>query len=332
MSAVLVSFPDPLSGGVTAIENALDTMPIGGWAGLEASLVRELATRMMRAEARLKAHQLAAARVSEASGLAKESGATSTAALLAGAFGGDRREAESMVHRGKALETTPTTEEALAGGQIGAKQAGIIADAVNDLPDDVTPAQKQACEKALLDDAPKYNLKDLRSRSRRITDQFKPAPEVDQDENNSLEDEERKAWRRSEFWMNANGDGTTSGGFRLPDAQAEMLDAAIKAICAPKRDHLRDHPGAKTKTQNPGGAGKDTDTSGHAFYDRELDWRTRMGVGFAALCSRLPGHLLPGRSGLGATLMVRLDYDTLANGVKAATLSTGTRISASQAH
>ncbi|WP_396044261.1 DUF222 domain-containing protein [Aeromicrobium sp. UC242_57] len=337
MSAVLASlpdqFPDPLSGGVTAIENALDTMPVGGWAGLEAGLVRELATRMMRAEARLKAHQLAAARVLEASGLAKESGATSTAALLASAFGGDRREAESMVHRGKALETTPTTEEALADGQIGAKQAGIIADAVNDLPDDVTPAQKQACEKALLDDAPKYNLKDLRSRSRRITDQFKPAPEVDQDENTNLEDEEKKAWRRSEFWMNANGDGTTSGGFRLPDAQAEMLDAAIKAICAPKRDHLRDHPGAKTEPADAKATDgeKTSDTAGHAFYDRELDWRTRMGVGFAELCSRLPGHLLPGRSGLGATLMVRLDYDTLLHGVKAATLSTGTRISASQA-
>lgn len=56
-----------------------------------------------------------------------------------------------------------------------------------------------------------------------------------------------------------------------------------------------------------------------------------MDMGFAELCSHLPGHLLPGRSGLGATLLVRLDLDTLINGVKAATLSTGTRISASQA-
>ncbi|WP_456697122.1 hypothetical protein [Aeromicrobium sp. P5_D10] len=45
----------------------------------------------------------------------------------------------------------------------------------------------------------------------------------------------------------------------------------------------------------------------------------------------MPGHLLPGRSGLGATLMVRLDLDTLIRGIKAATLSTGTRISAAQA-
>jgi hypothetical protein len=52
---------------------------------------------------------------------------------------------------------------------------------------------------------------------------------------------------------------------------------------------------------------------------------------FAEVCSRLPGLLLPGRSGLGATLLVKLDLDTLIRGIKAATLSSGTRISASQA-
>lgn len=329
MSAALDVLPHPLPVGVASIEHALDGMPVGGWDGLEPQLVRELATRMMRAEARLKAHQLAAARALEASGIAKQSGATSTGAMLAGSFGGDRRAAESMVHRGKALAGAPTTQDALAAGEIGDAQAGIIAAAVNDLPDDTTDEQKQSCEKSLIDDAAKYSLKDLRSRSKRATDRFKPEPEAAKDEDKNVEAEEKRAWSTSEFWMKANGDGTTSGGFKLPDAQADMLDAAIKAICAPKRDHLRDHPGTK-----PDGGTPDATSdghSGHSFYDRELEWRTRMGVGFAELCSRLPGHLLPGRSGLGATLMVRLDLDTLINGVKAATLSTGTRISASQA-
>lgn len=321
VSAVL-ELPHPLPGDVAALESVLDQMPIGGWAGLEPALVRSLAERLMRVEARVKAHQLAAARALEASGLAKQSGATSTGAMLAGAFGGDRRAAESMVHQGQALEDAPATEEALAAGEIGAAQAGIIAGAVGDLPNDTTPEQKKACEETLVGDAGKYSLKDLRSRSKRITDQFKPKPDVDATENSNLEDEEKAAWKKSEFWMRANGDGTSTGGFRLPQAQADMLEAAIKSICAPKRDHLRDHPGAR-----PAGP---TDSTGHAFYDRELDFRTRMGAGFAELCSHLPGHLLPGRSGLGATLIVHLDYATLVDGVKAATLSTGTRLSAAQ--
>lgn len=336
MSAVL-ELPHPLPGGVAALESVLDQMPIGGWTGLEPALVRSLAERLMRIEARVKAHQLAAARALEASGLAKQSGATSTGAMLAGAFGGDRRAAESMVHQGQALEDAPATEEALAAGEIGAAQAGIIAGAVGDLPAGTTPEQKKACEEALVGDAGKYSLKDLRSRSKRITDQYKPKPQVDATENDNLEDEEKAAWKKAEFWMRSNGDGTSSGGFRLPEAQADMLEAAIKSICAPKRDHLRDHPGARPAGSGSGGSGAGGsgsgtgDSTGHSFYDRELDFRTRMGAGFAELCSHLPGHLLPGRSGLGATLMVHLDYDTLVDGVKAATLSTGTRLSAAQA-
>ena len=221
MSAVLASLPDPLSGGVAAIEDGLDRMPIAAWAGLEPELVRGLAERLMRAEARVKAHQLAAARALEASGLARKSGATSTGAMLAGSFGGDRRSADAMVKQGQALEDAPSTEEALAAGEIGEKQAGIIAGAIGDLPDGTAEEQRKACEEALIGDAPKYNLKDLKSRSKRITDRFKPEPEVDRDENENLEAQEKRAWKASEFWMKPNGDGTTSGGFKLPDAQAE---------------------------------------------------------------------------------------------------------------
>ncbi|MCL3819050.1 HNH endonuclease signature motif containing protein [Aeromicrobium wangtongii] len=324
MSALLEQLPHPLTDGVTALEDALDRMPVDGWRGLEPDVLRSAAERLMRIEARVKAHLLAATRALEDTGAAKDAGATSTGALLAGAFGGDRRAADAMVHRGKRLEAAPATEQALAGGKIGAAQADIIAGAIKDLPDDTTAEQKQACEDTLIGDAARYSLKDLRSRARRITDQFKPEPEVDQTENDTLQDQEKKAWGASEFWMRSNGNGTTTGGFTLPDAQADMLMAAIKAVSAPRRDHLRDHPGAAGQSPEDG-------ETGSSFYDRELAYRTRLGMGFAEVCSRLPGHLLPGRTGLGATLLVHLDLATLVDGVKAATLSSGTRISASQA-
>lgn len=148
----------------------------------------------------------------------------------------------------------------------------------------------------------------------RITDQFKPTPDVDQIENQTLREREKTAWKRSEFWLVNDGDGTVRGGFRMPEAQGDMLLAAIQKISAPRRDHLRDHPAADD-----------------SVYDRDLQHRTRLGMGFAELAGHLPTDKLPGRGGLGATLMVRFDHETLIRGIKPATLSTGTRISAGQA-
>lgn len=314
MSALLESLPHPLVCGVGAIKGALDAMPTGAWRGLDPATIAQLSEELLRIEARVKAQQVAAARALDASGFAKASGATSTGAMLAGSFGGDRRAADGMVKMGKALESAARTEEALARGEIGASQAAIIANAVADLPADTTGEQRQRCEDRLIADAGTYTLSDLRSRSMRITDQHKSRPEVDEIENATLEQREKSAWRRAEFWMVNDGDGTSRGAFRIPEAQADMLLAAVRAISAPKRDHLHnDTPAAES------------------YYDRDLDYRHRLGMGFAELCGHLPGDKLPGKGGLGATLMVRFDYDTLVRGVKAATLSTGTRISAGQA-
>jgi hypothetical protein len=331
MSAEVVEeLPHPLLDGVAALERALDGMPVDGWAGLEAGVLRSSAERLMQVEARVMAQLMAVTRALDATGAAQDAGASSTGALLAGSFGGDKRAGDAMVHRAKRLAGARGAEAALAKGEIGAAQADVIAGAIADLPAGTTDEQRQACEDTLIGDAAKYSLKDLKSRSKRVTDQFKPEPEVDEIENGDLETQEKAAWAKSEFWTRPNGDGTTTGGFRLPDAQADMLEAAIKAVSAPKRDHLRDHPGAAPHDGRAQSANETGDT-GSSVYDRELEYRTRLGMGFAEVCSRLPGHLLPGRSGLGATLMVHLDLRTLVDGIKAATLSTGTRLSASQA-
>jgi hypothetical protein len=313
----VVSLPHPLLSGVAALEDALGTMPVDGWAGLEPALVPPLLERMMRVGARLQAHQMAAARVVDKAGVAKQRGATSTGALLAGGFGGDRRAGDRMVRAAKALETATQTEDALAEGRITSDQAKVIADAVNDLPADTTPEEKQACEDTLIGDAGTYSLKDLRSRAARITDQFKPADEVDDDENEKLERREKAAWGSAEFSMWDNRDGTHSGRFRVPSAHAEMLEAAVNGISAPRRDHLHDHPGAVTD-------------EGESVYDRDLDRRHRLGMGFAELCGHLPTDRLPSGGGVGLSLVARFDYDTLVKGVRPATLSTGTRMTAGE--
>ncbi len=190
-----------------------------------------------------------------------------------------------MVRMGRTLESAPQTENAFAGGRIDTNQAAVIASAVAALPPETTSQQNQACEDTLIGDADRFTLKDLRRRAERITDQFKPRDEVDQIENAALEHREREAWRRSEFWMVDNRDGTHRGGFVMPDAQADMLRNAIEAISAPRRDHLHDHEATES------------------YYDRDLDHRHRLGMGFAELCGHLPTDELPGKGGLGATLL-----------------------------
>ena len=99
--APVASLPHPLVGAVEQIECALDRMPVGGWSGLKPVEVRGLVERLMRVEARVKAQQVAGSRVLDASGLAKASGASSTGAMLAGSFGGDRRSGDHLVSHGQ---------------------------------------------------------------------------------------------------------------------------------------------------------------------------------------------------------------------------------------
>ncbi len=270
---------------------------------------------LARVQARLSAQQAAAVRRVDESGLARKSGATSTGSMLAGSFGGDRAAGDRLVRSAKALRSATRTEDALSRGEISSPQADVIASAIGSLPDETTPEQRQACEDTLIGDASKFTIKDLRRRALRVTDAFKPKAEADADENAALVSRERAAWARSEFWMVDNRDGTMRGGFTIPEAAGDMLLSAIQGISAPRRDHLHDHPGSEDES----------------VYDRDLDHRRRLGMGFAELCGHLPTDRLPSGGGVGATLMVRLDYDSLIEGLAPATLSTGTRISAGQA-
>jgi len=303
------ALPNPLTAGVQAIEAALSSMSIESWDGLDETVLKEMAERLMRVEARVRAHSAAVIRVIEESGLAKRSGASSTGALLAGSFGGDRAAGERLVRTGQLLAQAGRVEQALADGHVSERQAKAIAGAISTLPGDVTDMQKQQCQDALIHDAQDLTAKDLERRALRVTDVFKTPDQADADENATLQERERRAWAKSSFEIWDNRDGTHSGRFTLPEAQADMLRTAVNAISAPRRDHLHHRP---TEIDQPAGA-------------------DRLGRGFAELASHLPTEGLPQGGATGATLVVRFDYQTLVHGIKPATLSTGTRISAGQA-
>ncbi len=303
MTAQPVALPHPLGTGVQLLERALDAMPIGGWDGLDDELVKDLATRLMRVESRVKVHQAAATRVLDESGLARRSGASSTGALLAKEFGGDRAAGDRSVRTGRALQGAHRVEQAMADGEITERQARTIADATRDL--DVSSEVKDQCEAQLIADSKTLTAKDLQRRADRVTDVFREPADVDADENERLEERENRAWNDASFRMWDNRNGTHSGDFTVPEGQADALRATLEAVSAPRREHLHEHP-----------------VPDHAASPN------RLGRAFAEMIGRLDASTIMNG---GPTVVVRLDLDTLLGGLAAATLSSGTRISAGEA-
>ena len=112
----------PNTAGVAGVHAALDAMSTEAWAGLEPGEVRRLAAEIARAQSRLTAHAMAAARTLDRSNAARVAGATSTGDLLAKDFGGDRRAGDRLVRRAERLESATQTEAALAAGKVTADQ------------------------------------------------------------------------------------------------------------------------------------------------------------------------------------------------------------------
>ena len=295
---------------VVDLHALLDSMSLDAYDDMAGSECAALATSLMRASARVKAHELAATLRVKTSGEARRQGASSTGSLLAGGFGGDRKAADRTVKQAEKLAAASQTQQALAKGSISAKQAELITRTLENLPDTVTDVQREACETQLLCDAPTMDLKALSRRADRIADVFAP-DEVDEIENDTVEAREKKAWKKTTFWMVDQKDGTAKGGFVIPEAQADMLRTALEAISAPQ----------VMKTENP----DDAVLEHRPSYGQKLGWA------FCTLIETIPADKLPDTAGVGAIITVNLDHQTLIDQIKTATLSTGTKISAGQA-
>lgn len=313
VAALPVPSPAELERGVAVLEGGLDAMSVAQWATTDPALVRRLCTRLSRVRARIEAHQVAAARALEACGAAKAAGASSTGALLGADFGGDRRTGDELVRTGKVLTKAKATatERALADGEISQGQAAAIAGALTRLPAETTDAQRQACEAELLGDAGSLSLTDLRRRGDRISDTFAPQEHVGRTEDEIVAARERSAWARTELRMRDNADGTFSGRFTIPEAQATLLQGMLDAQAAPRRHHL-------------GADGRDLDQV------ESLTYAQRMGRAFCALIEHVPPQGYPASGGTPLTLTVSIGYDWLLKTVGCGTLDGSVRVSAGQ--
>jgi hypothetical protein len=291
------------------VAEALAAVPLAAYGELDPAQQLAACEQLARLEARIKAHQLAAARAADASKAGKSVGATSTGAALANSFGGDPSAAARLLNQAKKVKSGSATEQALAKGEVSLGQAELIADKLKALPDGATEAQREGCETQLLDDAKKLSLKDLGRRADRISDTFAADDEVDATEDEILRDREAQARKKSYFWMADRKDGTYKGEFVIPEAQGEMLKNALEALNAPQVKN---------------------DDAAAATYDAPPTYGQQMAEAFCTFIEHIPGGGLPQTAGVGVTVSVTIELKSLIDGLKAGTLTTGCRVSASE--
>jgi hypothetical protein len=291
--------------------DALDRVAeVPGW-GLSAAEQAEVLVELGRVASRvteLRWRMLAAA---ESGGLADADGSTSAAAWLARRTRETRARCNGALRGAKALADPrfAVTREAFAAGALTEDQVWVIVRAVEDLPaGEVTEEQRAEAQRHLVGLAAEHDAKALRILAARIFEVLAPE-EADAREAEALEREERRARERTRFALRDNGDGTTSGWFTLPTAQAQMLSKAVQAFAAPRR------------------------TSPEAWVDaegRRRPFPVLLGQGFADLVEHLPVDRLPQAGGAAATVVVTMDLERLRAGVGSAVLDTGARVSVGQ--
>ena len=177
-------------------------------------------------------------------------------------------------------------------------QARVMVEALDALPKDLGDDQCAKAEAHLVEQAADFGPRELRRLGRGLLEVI--APDIaDEHEYQQLLAEERRAHATTRLHLRPRGDGSTDINARVPDHAANRLRAYLNAYTAPRRRHV-------------GRAGRrnvDTDEFAQLPIDRQR------GEAFVALLENIPTTGLPRHGGTATSVMVTLDYATLASGV-----------------
>lgn len=316
---------NPLHRFAGRLTGALDDLAGSPAWAMSADEQGETLVELSRAQSRIAELRLRVLVAADRNDVGAGAGATSTAAWLAAQTRQLRAGAFADVRFGVRLDepSFAPTREALAAGRVNVDQARVIVSVIDDLPsegpDAVSEFDRARAQRHLIELAGEHDAKLLRRFGKRLFEVIAPG-EADKREGDALDDEERRARQRTRFSLRDNGDGTWSGSFKIPTVPAMMLKKALDALTSPRRIAGGQAPFA------PGGLEDLRDADG-----KLISYARRLGLGFCELIEHLPVDKFPRAGGLAASLLVRLDFETLLSGLGAATLDTGDRISASQA-
>jgi hypothetical protein len=280
------------------IEADLDAIHLSDYDHQTTAQAREVAATWQRILSRGTTH---AGRASRA---VRREHPTRAGQVISRRFGNNSRAVQGQINDADALAGTSLAEQAAASGQISNRHAVVIGKALQDLPVATTTEQREFAEQALIRDALDLSPTDLATRARRITDQYKPEPQVDADEDRLLRRREALARAKTSFQLWDNQDGTWSGRFTIPELHGRIAKTITDAYTAPRRAHLEP-------------AADPFETHVH-----------KQGVAFCQILEHIPANKLPDAGGSPIRIVVTIDEDKLRSKVAAGTLATGERLSA----
>jgi hypothetical protein len=185
----------------------------------------------------------------------------------------------------------------------------VIVRAVDDLPDDVPADDRRRGEEHLVALAGEHDAGELRMLGRHLLEVIAPE-EADRRIGERLAAEEREAERRTCLRMRANGDGTVTGVFRIPDRHAAMLERALRGLTGPTR------------------------IGNQARQDDDGQWKATaevLGQGLCELIERYPADRIPRLNGVNAQVVVTMTLDQLRGGSGVTLLDGGGEITAGEA-
>ncbi len=310
----------PIGGAVARVHSALDEAAgTSAWSMSQAATAEAL-VEVSRAEARLVEVRSRLLAHAEAVAVAETNASPSVAVWHSNATGSTKRDSFRQVRLAEGLDRYDLVREALGRGEMVAEQASVICTALDELPDDLDPSVLEQATKALVTFAEVHDAKALRVLGRRILEVV--APEVAEAwEAEQLAKEEREAEKSAVFRMREDGHGRIKGSFTVPLLAGQMLERALLAFAAPK------HQIATRAAADEG----EHEGQGEAPVSVRRPTAQRLGAAFVELVERLDPHDLPKAGGVNATVVVTMTLDSLKDGLVAATLDTGDRISAATA-
>ena len=240
--------------------------------------------------------------------LAAERGARSAGVWLAGESRAGAADGVRAQRLAEGLERWPDVGVALREGGLNLAQAEVIVRALDDLPPGLDEETRVKALAQLLADAGQFAPRELRLLGRRVLETVAPEAADDHEERLLLAEEERGR-RETRLAFRPRGDGATDVFARVPDQVADRLRIYLDAFTAPRRQGLAS-------------SGGDVDL---------LPLPRRRGVAFCAVLEQLPADRLPTHGGTATSVVVILEWEALRRGVGSAEVSTGGRMTVSEA-
>ncbi|MEP7736162.1 DUF222 domain-containing protein [Nocardioides sp. 31GB23] len=310
----------PIGGAVARVHATLDEVAgTPAWSMSQAATAEAL-VEIARAEARLVEVRSQLLSHAETVAVAETNASPSVAVWHSNATRSTKRESFRQVRLAAGLDRYDLVREALGRGEVVAEQASVICTALDELPDDLEPSILEQATKALVAYAEVHDAKALRVLGRRILEVV--APEVAEAwEAEQLDREEREAEKSAVFRMREDGHGRIKGSFTVPLLAGQMLERALLAFAAPK--HQIANRAAADEGEHEG--------QSEAPVPVRRPSAQRLGAAFVELVERLDPKDLPKAGGVNATVVVTMTLDSLKDGLAAATLDTGDRLSAATA-